>query len=69
MSELNTYFERCRVAFDKDASELTREDIDVIIARFRQDRASFNLGEKPATKNAKAKPGAEIKVDIDDLLA
>lgn len=63
MAELDSLFER-------DPTELSSADIDAIIARFRSDRSRFNMGERPAAKRpAKAKPGENIAIDLEDLLS
>lgn len=57
--------------FQKDPMELTTDDIKTIVARYREARASFNLGEKSAGATKKVtKPKGEklTSLDLDDLL-
>ena len=58
--------------FQEDPLKLTRDDISAIIAKYREARGNFNLGEKSAgatKKVAKAPAGPkETKLDLDDLL-
>jgi len=65
MSEISDLFAR-------DPLSLTREDIDAIIARYREARAAFNLGEKQAGATKKIKEKSDVpkitKLDLDDLL-
>lgn len=53
--------------FDTDPLQLTKPDIDTIIAHFRAARANFNLTGTGA-KKAKAKDEKVEKIDLDDLM-
>jgi len=59
--------------FAEDPLSLTKENIDEIIAYYREARKNFNNGEKAAgsTKKMKAEAGPKAKVeklDLDKLL-
>jgi hypothetical protein len=58
--------------FQEDPLKLTKDDISTIIAKYREARGNFNLGEKSAgaTKKVAAKAdGPKItKLDLNDLL-
>ncbi len=41
--------------FDRDPLSLTTQDLDTIISTLRTQRANYNLGEKAAGKQPKAK--------------
>lgn len=51
--------------FSRDPLQLSTQDIDTIIARFREARANFNLTGKGAPKATKEKVE---KIDLNDLL-
>lgn len=59
--------------FAEDPLNLTKENIDEIIAYYRTARANFNTGEKAAGSTKKMKeasaPGAKVQtLDLDKLL-
>lgn len=58
--------------FQKDPLSLTKDDISAIIAKYREARGNFNLGEKSAGATKKVAPKEkglkETKLDLDDLL-
>jgi hypothetical protein len=59
--------------FAEDPLNLTKENIDEIIAYYRTARANFNTGEKAAGSTKKMKeasaPGAKVtSLDLDKLL-
>lgn len=53
--------------FDTDPLNLTKENIDTVIAAFRAARANFNLTGTGA-KKAKASAEKVEKIDLDDLM-
>lgn len=53
--------------FDTDPLQLTKSDIDTIIAHFRAARANFNLTGS-GSKKAKAKGEKVDSIDLDDLM-
>lgn len=53
--------------FSRDPLQLSSQDIDIIIARFREARANFNLTGKGAPKATKEKAKVE-SINLDDLL-
>ena len=59
--------------FSEDPLKLTKPDLALIIAYYRERRGQFNLGDKTAgSKKLKAAsaPGPKIeKLDLDDLLS
>lgn len=56
--------------FSRDPLELSKTDIQVIVARYREARAQFNLGVAQAGSTKKVKgDGPKVdKLDLDDLL-
>jgi hypothetical protein len=59
--------------FAEDPLNLTKDNIDEIIAYYRTARANFNTGEKAAGSTKKMKeasaPGAKVtSLDLDKLL-
>ena len=52
--------------FTRDPLSLTTADIDLIIARYREARAQFNLGLASAPK--KPRPKASKITNLDDIL-
>lgn len=54
--------------FDTDPLQLTKDNIDSIITRFRAARANFNLTGTGA-KKAKAASAEKVeKIDLEDLM-
>lgn len=55
--------------FDKDPLDLTNEDLDIIIAKFRSDRMNYLQPSEPKTKKVagskKALPAPQLDIDID----
>lgn len=56
--------------FSEDPLNLTRENIDAIIARYREAQRNFDLGDKTAGKTKKVKDEGpkQTSIDLDDLL-
>ena len=58
--------------FSRDPLKLTQDDLAAIVARYREARSQFNLGEKSAgsTKKVAAPKGPKVQqLDLDDLLS
>ena len=59
--------------FARDPLELSDQDLDAIIARLREQRSQFNLGNamagsmKPKTEKQKAIQSLADKLDLGDL--
>lgn len=53
--------------FERDPDDLTDQDLDTLVERYRQARAQFNLGVKSAgsTKKIVAEPGPQL--DLTEL--
>lgn len=56
--------------FDKDPLELSNQDLDIIIADFRQQRMDYMqpAEAKPKKASSKAKPSSPVVEVSDDLL-
>lgn len=58
--------------FSEDPLNLTKPDIDAIIAKYREARTGFELGDKTAGNTKKVKKTdapKEAQIDLDDLLS
>jgi hypothetical protein len=54
--------------FAKDPLALTREDLSLIIARYREARTQFNLGAKQAGSTKKIKEAKPKITNLDDII-
>jgi hypothetical protein len=54
--------------FTRDPLSLTKPDLDLIIARYREARTQFTLGVKAAGATKKIKTDAPKITNLDDLL-
>lgn len=54
--------------FAKDPLNLTKQDIDDIIARYREARQQFTLGAKSAGSTKKIKADTPKITNLDDIL-
>lgn len=54
--------------FARDPMKLTKDDLKVIVARYREARAQFNLGITQAGNTKKIKQAGPKITNLDDIL-